>query len=491
VRRWYALLVIALLLWACHSDGPSGEKREVVVFAAASLRDALQEIDRDFAAKSGVSVVESFGGSNQLAQQLLASPNADIIISASEPWMDLLERGGRLVPGTRRTLLGNQLVLVAGKQSSIAVSRPEDLTRAEYRHLVLGNPRAVPAGQYAKEYLTKRGLWEGVKSRVLPMPDVRAALAQAELRSDVVAIVYASDVHAADGVKVLYAVPLAEGPQIEYPVALVQRDSRVEPEVHALFDHLASPAAAAVFERHGFLPKIAATPAQSAPGERESGLGEVLRVSLLVSVFATVLTLLLGVPLAYVLARRSFPGKRIVAALAILPLGLPPTAVGYLLLQLLADRGLLGRARLGFDLDLLFTWKGAVLASTVMAMPLVVRTARVAFEGVSPRTEAMARTLGHTPFGTFVRFTLPLARRGLVAATILGFLRSLGEFGATVLVAGSVRGKTQTLASAIFNAEQAGNRSEARIFLLIALVLGFVAIFIAEWLQESRTESRP
>jgi molybdate transport system permease protein len=491
VRRWYAIALLALLLVACHSDGPRGEKREIVVFAAASLRDALQEIDRDFAAKHGVTVVESFAGSNQLAQQLLAAPKADIFVSASEPWMDKLEQGRRLVPGTRRTLLGNQLVVIAGKQSAVAITRPEDLTRAGYKHLALGNPDAVPAGQYAKEYLSKVGLWEGVEARVLPMPDVRAALAQAELRSDVVAIVYASDVRASPGVKVLYAVPIADGPRIEYPAALVQRSANVEPEVRALFDLLASPAAAAVFERHGFLPKIVASSSSSAPAPQQSGLGDILRVSLLVSVLATLITLFFGVPLAYLLARKDFTGKRVVAALAILPLGLPPTAVGYLLLQLLADRGLLGRMRLGFDLDLLFTWKGAVLASTVMATPLVVRTARVAFEGVSPRTEAMARTLGHTRLATFVRFTLPLARRGLVAATILGFLRSLGEFGATVLVAGSVRGKTQTLASAIFNAEQAGNQSEARNLMLIALGLGFAAIFVAEWLQESRTEARP
>lgn len=492
MRPSAAILVLALCsLVACHSDGPQGEKREIVVFAAASLRDALQEIDRDFAARHGVTVVENFAGSNQLAQQILASPKADIFVSASEPWMDELEAGRRLVPGTRRTLLGNQLVIIASKESEVSIHRPEDLARAEYRHLALGNPEAVPAGQYAKEYLGKRGVWTGVERRVLPMPDVRAALAQAEQRRDVVAIVYASDVHASDAVKILYAVPIAESPKIEYPAALIQRNASVEPEVRALFEHLASPAAAAVFEKHGFLPKIAPGSEPLSAGIQKSGVSEVLRVSLLVSVLATLITLLFGVPLAYLLARRNFTGKRLVATLAILPLGLPPTAVGYLLLQLLADRGLLGRTRLGFDLDLLFTWKGAVLASIVMATPLVVRTARVAFEAVDPRVEAMARTLGHRPLAVFFRFTLPLARRGLVAATILGFLRSLGEFGATVLVAGSVRGKTQTLASAIFNAEQAGNQTETRTLMAVALGLGFISIFVAEWLQESRTESRP
>jgi molybdate transport system permease protein len=467
-------------------------EREITVFAAASLRDALIEIDRAYSAKHGVKLVESFAGSNQLAQQILAAPKADVFISASEPWMDNLAEGRRLVPDTRRELLSNRLVIVASQDFGLEIQRPEDLSKGGYRFLALGNPEAVPAGQYAKEYLSKRGLWDAVQARVLPMPDVRAALAQAERQDDVVAIVYASDVTASTRVKQLYAVPVAEGPKISYPAALVARGANLEPEVRAYFSHLASPEAAAVFERHGFIPRV--PPGGSKPtsdgSQTDRSLLPVVRVSLLVAVSATFLTLSFGAPLAYLLARRNFRGKRLVAALVVLPLGLPPTAVGYLLLQLLADHGLFGRARLGFDLDILFTWKGAVLASMVMAMPLVVRTARVAFEGVSPRTEAMARTLGYGPLQTFWRFTLPLARRGLIAAAILGFLRSLGEFGATVLVAGSVRGKTQTLASAIFNAEQAGNDQEARSLMLAALVLGFVAIFVAEMLLETKVERR-
>lgn len=186
---------------------------------------------------------------------------------------------------------------------------------------------------------------------------------------------------------------------------------------------------------------------------------------------------------AYRLARSRFRGKRLLSTLLGLPLVLPPTAVGYLLLKVLSADGPLGWRVLGFDLDLILTWRGAVLAASIMAMPLVVRTAQVAFEGVDPRLEEMARTLGYSRMQTFFRFTLPLAGRGLLAATILGFTRAVGEFGATVMVAGNIPGRTQTLASAIYSAQQVGNDREAYVLLGIALVVGFVAILASEHLS--------
>jgi len=196
----------------------------------------------------------------------------------------------------------------------------------------------------------------------------------------------------------------------------------------------------------------------------------------------------------YVLARYEFRGKRLVSAVLGLPLVLPPTAVGFLLLRLLAARGPLGRETLGFDLELVLTWKAAVLAAAVMSLPLVVRTARVAFEGVDPRLEMMARTLGYSRTSAFLRVTLPLAARGLLAASILGFTRALGEFGATVTLAGNIPGRTQTLASAIFSAQQAGDAARADFLMLIALALGLAAILAAEilagagrgWQREDR-----
>lgn len=201
---------------------------------------------------------------------------------------------------------------------------------------------------------------------------------------------------------------------------------------------------------------------------------------------STLVVMSVGVPLAYLLARREFPGKRVLSALAGVPLVLPPTAVGYLLLRVLADSGPLGRDVLGFDLGILLTWRGVIVACSVMSMPLVVRTARVSFEEVDPRLEAMGRTLGYGPARAFLTITLPLAARGQIAAAILGFSRAMGEFGATVIVAGSIPGRTQTLATAIFAAQQSGDDARAGVLLVLALAVGFAAILVSEWLSRPR-----
>lgn len=212
---------------------------------------------------------------------------------------------------------------------------------------------------------------------------------------------------------------------------------------------------------------------------------EVVEVVLLTLKVATVATLTAAVPcivLGYWLARFEFPGKRALAALASMPLVLPPTVIGVLLLRLFATMGPLGPRSLGVDLGVVLTWRGAAIASMVMSVPLFVRTARVAFEGVDPALERMARTLGYGPVETFVRFTLPMAKRGVLASLVLGFTRALGEYGATATLAGSIPGQTRTLASAITTADQAGDEAEAKTLILVSLALGFVAVWASEHL---------
>lgn len=215
-----------------------------------------------------------------------------------------------------------------------------------------------------------------------------------------------------------------------------------------------------------------------------------LLISLKVAFWATLAILPVGVALGLLLARRDFPGKSVVETVATLPLVLPPTAVGYLLLRLLASNGPLGERTLGIDLDLIFTWKGAALASALMALPLVARTARVAFEQVDPKLEAMGRTLGLGNVAVFTTITLPLARRGLTAAAILGYSRALGEFGATVIVAGNIPGRTQTLALAIFSDMQIGRDDEAMVLIAITVALSFAAVWTVEMLMRRRAVSR-
>lgn len=211
-----------------------------------------------------------------------------------------------------------------------------------------------------------------------------------------------------------------------------------------------------------------------------------LTLSLEVALVATALTLPPGIALGWLLARRQVRGKALIETITALPLVLPPTAVGYLLLRLLARNGPFGEETLGFDLDLLFTWKGAVVAAVMMSLPLVVRSARLAFEEVDPRLESMARTLGLGPVATFVEITLPLARRGLLAAAVLGFARSLGEFGATILVAGNIPGRTQTLALAIFSEMQLGHDAEAMQLVAVTVAIAFAAIWTSEALIRRR-----
>jgi molybdate transport system permease protein len=211
-----------------------------------------------------------------------------------------------------------------------------------------------------------------------------------------------------------------------------------------------------------------------------------LAVSLRVALGATALVLLPGIALGRLLARSQFPGKSAVETFVALPLVLPPTAVGYLVLRLFARDGPLGQRVLGFDPDVILTWRGAVIASAVMALPLVARTARVAFEGVPARLELMGRSLGLSRARTLWRITLPLARGGLAAAALLGFSRALGEFGATVVVAGSIPGRTQTLSIAIFEDIQLGRGGRALAMIGVSTLLAFATVWTVEALLRSR-----
>jgi molybdate transport system permease protein len=187
-----------------------------------------------------------------------------------------------------------------------------------------------------------------------------------------------------------------------------------------------------------------------------------------------------AVAAGWCLARKRFRGKSAVETVVALPLILPPTAIGYLLLELFGRHGPLGPAALGFDPDILFTWRGAVLAAAVVAFPLVARTARAGFEEVDPRLEKMGRSLGLSRARTFATITLPLARRGLSAAVVLGFGRALGEFGATVIVAGNIPGRTQTLALAIFSDIQLGDERGALALVGWTVALAFAVLFASE-----------
>ena len=216
-----------------------------------------------------------------------------------------------------------------------------------------------------------------------------------------------------------------------------------------------------------------------------------LALSLKVAGWATAITLVLGVGVGYLLARGRFPGRELLDTLLTLPMVMPPTVLGYYLLVLLGRRSTFGAwLHDSFGINLIFTWQGAVIAASVVAFPLVFKPARAAFEAVDGQLEQAARVLGISELAVFFRVTLPLAWRGILAGVLLAFARALGEFGATLMVAGSIPGKTQTLSIAVYEAVQAGQDDTANLLVLITSAVCVSVLLIAGRLAPGRIANR-
>ena len=197
-----------------------------------------------------------------------------------------------------------------------------------------------------------------------------------------------------------------------------------------------------------------------------------LLLTLKVASLATLIALTFGVAWGFLLARKPFWGRDVLDAAFTLPMVMPPTVLGYYLLVLLGRRSWVGQwLEQTFDFRLVFTWQGAVIASAVVAFPLAFKAARAAFEGVEHQLENAARVLGSTEWKVFCRVTLPLAWRGIMAGGMLAFARAMGEFGATLMIAGSIPGKTQTISIAIYEAVQAGQDDLANFLVLLTSVV--------------------
>jgi molybdate transport system permease protein len=204
---------------------------------------------------------------------------------------------------------------------------------------------------------------------------------------------------------------------------------------------------------------------------------------------ATLLMLPPGLLIGWLLARGRFRGRILLDTAVSLPLVMPPVATGLVLLALVAPRGPIGRVLARGGIDIVFTWKAVVLAMAVMGLPLLVRTVRAGIEQVDRRYEAAAATLGAGPLRVFFTVTLPLARPAVIAGAVLGFARALGEFGATIMIAGSIPGSTRTLAVAIYSFAETGRDEEAGVLVLISAAIAFAALAASNWIT-SRESAR-
>jgi len=212
---------------------------------------------------------------------------------------------------------------------------------------------------------------------------------------------------------------------------------------------------------------------------------QIVRFTLAACALSTVIILPVGLAVAWPLARHRWPGKLLVETLVTLPLVLPPVATGLLLLKLFGRRGGLGQflhEHLG--IDIVFTWRAVVAAAAVMSFPLLVRSVRVGFQSVNPRLEQIAQTLGASNLRVFFTITIPLASRGIIAGIVLAFARAVGEFGATIVVAGNIPGKTTTLSLEIFETVQLGHDASAYRLLIVSALIAFAAVWFSELLMK-------
>lgn len=212
-----------------------------------------------------------------------------------------------------------------------------------------------------------------------------------------------------------------------------------------------------------------------------------LWLTLKVALLATLMAGVAGIALGWWMARRRFAGHALVDSFLMLPMVLPPTVLGYYLIVVVGRNGVLGRyLDQWFGINLMFTWQGAVMAASIVSLPLIYKAARAAFEDADPRMVLAARTLGASELEIFLRISLPLAGRGVVAGLMLAFARAMGEFGATLMIAGNLPGKTQTLSIAVYDAVQAGNDAQALWLTLLISVVCMLVLVVSSRLLQAR-----
>jgi molybdate transport system permease protein len=446
------------------------------------LTDVLPRIAGLWERGGGRPVRFSFDATSRLAPQILQGVPADLFFSADEAWMDWVAEGGGIQDGTRVTLLGNELVLVVPAGESFEPMDPAGLVSSDLRRLALAGEN-VPAGRYGQAALESTGIWSAVEDRVVRAGNVRGALEWVALGEVEAAVVYRTDAMAERRVKVAFSFPDGSYPPITYPAAVI----RGAPHQEAAGRFLAfcqMEEARQVFRTEGFL--IPDSREATAAGREPTPLPNpwsAVRLSLLVALGATLAGFIPAVWLGWILARKDFLGKSLLATVALVPLVLPPVVTGFLLLSLLGSQGPLGGWLESLGIPIPFTLLGATLAALTVGLPLYVVSVRNAFQVVDPSYEEVSWTLGRRPWPTFLRVTFPLAIPGIAAGAVLAFARALGEFGATVVLAGNIEGSTRTIALAVYTLLESpqGRRAiwvlvGASVLLSLLALLGYEAL---------------
>jgi len=423
-------------------------RRALLVLAASSLTDVLPAIVSGWSDRTGTQVRFSFDATSRLAPQALAGAPADVFVSADEPWIRWLEEAGAVERGTARPVAANELVVVVPRGGPTGSLRPADLVHLE--RVAVGGEN-VPVGRYARQALSATGIWERLGERVVTAGSARGVLEWVARGEVAAGVVFRTDALAEPRVEIAFAFPPATHEPARYWAAPLEG---ARADAGELLDFLSGPEAERAFAQAGFIPAADGPPpdqvAPPASAPPLPSVGSAIRLSLLVALLATLAGLVPAVALGWLLARRDFRGKTLVSTAVLAPLVLPPVVTGFLLLSVLGTQGTIGGPLAALGLRVPFTVLGAALAAFVVGMPLYVLSIRGAFEAIDRQYEELSWTLGVPPRSTFARISLPLALPGIAAGAILAFARALGEFGATVVLAGNVEGSTRTIALAVY-----------------------------------------
>ena len=447
-----------------------GERAETVtVSAAVSLKESLASIADAYQRSAGDKIELNFGATGQLLAQIREGAPIDLFIAASEEQMDQAESMRLIDPATRRVIAGNTLVLIVPANSSLNLASFADVAQPRVKRLAIGQPKTVPAGEYGSQALRHLNLQASMKNRIVYGASVRQVLDYVERGEVDAGIVYGSDARQSrEKVRVIATADPSWHRPIHYVAAIVATSPHRE-AAERFLTQLSAHTARDALAAGGFVP----------PEAPRAGILSPLWLSLKVAVVATILVTLVAIPLAYALARLAIPGKTLVEAALVVPLVLPPTVVGYLILIVIGARGPLGRLlenALGYSV--LFNWHGGVLASAIVALPLLYLPTKAAFAGVDREMEDVARLMGANRLQVFWHVALPLARRGIASGLLLCFARALGEFGATIMVMGDLPGR-QTLPISIYNDYISGDllRAWPAVAALSAISLGVIFFY--------------
>ncbi len=467
--------------------------------AASSLQDVLPVVARAWEAAGGEPIRFSFDATSRLAPQILSGAPADVFISADEAWMRWLGDGGGVDPASIRVVATNQLVFVVPSGASDSPTGPRSLATADLERVALAGEN-VPAGRYARAALESVGVWPQVQPRVVRGGTVRGTLEWVARGEADGGIVYRTDALVEDRVRIAFAFDEAGSPSPSYPAAATTRTEYPE-TARAFLDFLRGAETLALLDASGFGPGVAGSPSgpipapgldrPSSPAQRSSSEGSTgldpwsaVRLSLIVAFSAVLLGLIPAVSMGWLLARRDFIGKSFVSMIVMAPLVVPPVVTGFLLLTVLGRESVLGGWLSAMGLSIPFTLLGATLAALVVGFPLYVMAIRAVFDTVDRRFEEVSWTLGVPKAPTFRRISLPLALPGIAAGAVLAFARSLGEFGATVVLAGNMEGETRTIALAVYSLlESPSGRSSTWILVVASVLLSLVALLGFEGLS--------